>query len=1648
MLKNNGKITIHKNFLFCLCVICLIFTSFGLNMENSYAVDLNETNDELGDVLDINAKLENSQKNEILEANDHENEILALSPNGQTFEDIQTCINGANEGDTIVLNGIYTPKTANSQIKINKKLTVTSNSKTTLNGKGISSIFLVTAPNTVISNLNFINAYNKESGAAIWIAAKNVRVDNCAFDNNHATMVGGAICAGSSVEEAENLKIHNCNFTNNNVHRENFKEFAAAGAVAAYSMNTEILNCIFDSNWIQSNGADSFGGALQIGIDVPNYHALIKDCIFKNNKAISMIHESHGGAGCVRNGVVYDGCTFINNSADQGGSLTFHASGTISNCHFIDNKATSKYGGALSTGFLYDSMILNVVNCEFDGNTAPKGGAVQAMGLNVNILDCDFKNNYAESYGGAVNIEATNVKVDNSRFNYNTVGIDGGAIYIKGSDSIITESSFISNHAIPDISKFNDGLGGAIYINSTQASLLRNNFVYNTARNGSAIYYDKSGNHLMMNNNVLYQNQAWVYALPIHNQDIYYGDSEEIKVILYGGNNIGNYKNIGVSNAIYNAADNEELEIDAQIPVNGATNDGKLYQDSREYNIPILLTVAHEDGTKIYDNSLNSSYLGEIAVTFNNLKPGKYFVSAKHIEDTYYKGITNESSFTVYPKVDNKITIETNASSFNFEDIVIWTINITNLGPNNSTEVVAYNIVPEGLILIKHDCGDKYDPQTGILNISKLNVGEKLTYKMVTVVDKTGNITYAVNISAKELDINTTNNHDQKTIHIDPAADLSVVKTVSNSLPNYLDQITWTITVTNKGPDIAHNVTVWDVLPKTLIYVDCDGDYNVTTGIWNIGTLNNGKSVRLNIRCKINETGLAQNNVTVNGSEFDYDLTNNYNEELIYVNPSADLSIIKSVNQSIVNYTDMVKWTLMVSNKGPDNATNVIITDVLPEGFIYIKSNVKYENNTCIIDKINVGQTITIELISQVNITGNFINIANVTGDEYDYNLTDNEDDEPIKVNPSSDLSVTKTASESEPHYLDEISYEIIVVNNGPDTAHNIVIKDLLPHSLIWLDDDSEGGYNPDTGELYLEALEVGESFTLNIDCIVNATGSIENNVTVNGSEHDYNLTNNKANETIEVEKSADVSIVKLVNESQPNYKDLITWTLIISNNGPDKANNIYVEEILSEGLEFVNYTATKGIFNYQKGYWVMCCLENGEQQRLEIVTRVNKTGNVTNLATIRADEHDSNLTNNEDNETIQVPLAVDVEVIIQVNNTEPLFGEKVNWIITVKNNGPDNATGIVLNEMLPEDLIFVDYNSTKGNYIDGQWLIDSLNVGESQNLNITTISNALGELTNNVNVESKEYDWNKNNNKDDELINVKPVADLSITKIADKSQPKYNQQVRWIITVKNNGPNMATNVKVFETLPEGVEFLKSNGNYKNGVWNVGNLNVGESKEIIITCKIVSTGNIVNKVTVSSDEFDPDLGNNEAEKSINVPPASDLSVTKLATKYRYAVGDVIEYIIEVVNNGPDTAKNIKVKDILDDLLKIKSFKVTKGKFSKFSLTWSIDSLGYGESAILYLKVIATGSGIVKNRVSVTSDTFDYDLSNNKDYAVVNVSDKPVDDLSDGIKTSIKSLNKNNGFNLEKHKTANPFWNLILVLVFSLIFLSGNISKKR
>ena len=123
---------------------------------------------------------------------------------------------------------------------------------------------------------------------------------------------------------------------------------------------------------------------------------------------------------------------------------------------------------------------------------------------------------------------------------------------------------------------------------------------------------------------------------------------------------------------------------------------------------------------------------------------------------------------------------------------------------------------------------------------------------------------------------------------------------------------------------------------------------------------------------------------------------------------------------------------------------------------------------------------------------------------------------------PGADISVQKTVSNSKAGVGSEVVFTIMVTNNGPDNATGIEATDKLPTGLVYINDDSEGFYNSETGTWDVGNLAKGDSATLQIRATVESTGSITNTaIRTASSPQDPNSDNDEDEASVRVGKGA-----------------------------------------------------------------------------------------------------------------------------------------------------------------------------------------------------------------------------------------------------------------------------------------------------------------------------------------------------------------------------------------------------------------------------------------------------------------------------------------------------------------------------------------------
>ncbi|MGL5346768.1 MAG: SBBP repeat-containing protein [Peptostreptococcaceae bacterium] len=176
----------------------------------------------------------------------------------------------------------------------------------------------------------------------------------------------------------------------------------------------------------------------------------------------------------------------------------------------------------------------------------------------------------------------------------------------------------------------------------------------------------------------------------------------------------------------------------------------------------------------------------------------------------------------------------------------------------------------------------------------------------------------------------------------------------------------------------------------------------------------------------------------------------------------TDLVLEKSSCQCMVTVGEKIIYTIKITNKGPDIASNIVVTDIINNGFIINNlqsslGNILRIGNTVTwaIPTLNVGQKeiATIEVVATNQVCNTYIeNIATATCDNNITSPSNATDKTTLYVNcPAntfSDLQLRKTAPKRNFAVGEQIPFTIKIKNNGPDIATNIIMTDMIDSRL------------------------------------------------------------------------------------------------------------------------------------------------------------------------------------------------------------------------------------------------------------------------------------------------------------------------------------------------------------------------------------------------------------------------------------------------------------------------------------------------------------------------------------------------------------------------------------------------------------------------
>ncbi|NJK43791.1 MAG: DUF11 domain-containing protein [Pleurocapsa sp. SU_196_0] len=421
----------------------------------------------------------------------------------------------------------------------------------------------------------------------------------------------------------------------------------------------------------------------------------------------------------------------------------------------------------------------------------------------------------------------------------------------------------------------------------------------------------------------------------------------------------------------------------SQVSITSASGSVRFVAECPKARVQVN-AVALVCGQRTPLNNISFSVAGQTARTTTtlDLEPGEVTITpstipgstAKPVTVTAVRGqtvtatleYTVATSLTLTPSTVNlevgQTATLTATASTDFPTLIPATINVT---------------LPEGL------------EATGLTRVSStLSSGKPLTLSIpvratAAVTNGTARATLEPNCGVQA---SSTVTVTQPTTPPPPPAPakLELTKTVDRDLVKPGDQPVFTITVRNTGGSPATNVRLTDTLPAGLVGDKLEQNFDLAAG--------ESRSVRLPATVTEDATGVIVNTARVD-----------WNGEVITapaqvrVQPVIDLSITKTVNPASARVGDAVTYTMIVTNNGPSAATNVTLSDPLPDGLTYVSSStsqgtVSFASNTVTasLGALTRGGSATVTVRATTTRAGRFTNTATTRATEEETTLENN----------------------------------------------------------------------------------------------------------------------------------------------------------------------------------------------------------------------------------------------------------------------------------------------------------------------------------------------------------------------------------------------------------------------------------------------------------------------------------------------------------------------------------------------------------------------------------------------------------------------------------------------------------------------------------
>jgi len=444
--------------------------------------------------------------------------------------------------------------------------------------------------------------------------------------------------------------------------------------------------------------------------------------------------------------------------------------------------------------------------------------------------------------------------------------------------------------------------------------------------------------------------------------------------------------------------------------------------------------------------------------------------------------------------------------------------------------------------------------------------------------------------------------------------------------------------------------------------------------------------------------------------------------------------------------------------------------------------------------------------------------------------------------------------------------------------------------------------------------LPAGGSVTYTASCTISAsaTGTLSNTATVAapGGVTDPTPGNNSATDTDALGTAADLAITKVDTPDPVPAGGSLTYDITVTNNGPNDAEFVNLDDTLPAGTTFVSLTAEPGwsctMPAVGAGGMVSCSISllgassaAGFSLVVAVDSGVSIGTVITNTATVSSETFDPNQGNNSgstDTTVANPPPFGDLSVT-KADSPDPVTpGSNLVYTITVTNAGPSAATNVNLVDPLPVETTFVSLSAPGGWSCTTPAVgtndavlcsISSLGVGSA----VFTLTVAVGagtppgtQIFNTATVSSDNDPDESNDNGSATTTVVSPVMISGTKTVSGTFVP--GGTVTYTVVLTNSGPSaqMDNSGNEFtDVLPSSLALVSAMATSGTAVANTGtntvtwNGSLASGGSVTITITALINGNVAPGTTISNQgniAFDADANGTNESSAVTDNPAT------------------------------------------------------------------------------------------------------------------------------------------------------------------------------